>query len=85
MYATSSFRFILLVGGQFRFLITAAFLRKSLTECFADCLPVNPAGPVRGRTGAFFVGPDFGRTGAFLGGIVFAYANDILFITGRRP
>ena len=73
MYEMSSFRFILLVDGHSRFLITAAFLRKSFTECFADCLPVNPAGPVFGRTGAFFVGPDLGRTGACLGGIVFVY------------
>ena len=48
MYEISSLRFILLVAGHSRFLIVDACLRKSFTECFADCLPVNPAGPVLG-------------------------------------
>ena len=39
MYEMSSFRFILLVAGHSRFLIVDACLRKSFTECFADCLP----------------------------------------------
>eukprot|EP01043_Picozoa_sp_COSAG02_P006290 COSAG02_NODE_178_length_31091_cov_59.242482_6_plen_147_part_00 len=54
-------------------------MRKSFTECFADCLPVNPAGPVFGRMGAFFVGPDLGRTGACLGGIVFVYTQTYFY------
>ena len=75
MYAIKSFRFIVLVAGHSRFLIVDACLRRSFTECFADCLPVKPAGPVFGRTGALFAGPDFGRTGAFLGGIVFIHSD----------
>ena len=38
MYEINSLRFILLVAGHCRFLMTDACFRRSLTECLADCL-----------------------------------------------